>query len=53
MPDYKKMYGIMFRAAESAANILIQAQRECEELYINVPETELKFVPPLKETEKE
>ncbi len=46
MPDYKKMYQALFRATESAVNILIAAQRECEDLYINAPEPELKFVPP-------
>lgn len=41
------MYGIMFRAAERAANILIEAQRECEELYVSAPTAELKFLPPV------
>ena len=34
MPNYKEMYLKMFRAVEDAVNILIDAQRECEELYI-------------------
>ena len=34
MPDYKEMYLKMMRATEKAMNILIQAQQECEELYI-------------------
>lgn len=38
MPDYKEMYQKMAVASEKAIRILIQAQRECEELYINVPE---------------
>ena len=33
MPDYKEMYLIMMRAAEQAQNVLIEAQRKCEELY--------------------
>ncbi len=41
MPDYKKMYLTMFRASEEAVNLLLQAQRECEELYISAPEAEL------------
>ncbi|MGE4352869.1 MAG: hypothetical protein AB7D36_02135 [Oscillospiraceae bacterium] len=45
MPDYKEMYLKMFRASEEAANILITAQQECEEWYINRPEPELKVVP--------
>ncbi len=46
VPDYKEMYEKLFRATESAINILITAQRECEEMYINAPEPELKLVPP-------
>lgn len=45
MPDYKKMYLILFRATEQAINMLIEAQRECEELYISEPETELRVIP--------
>ena len=31
--DYKEMYLKMVRASEEALNILIAAQRECEEIY--------------------
>ncbi len=34
MPDYEKMYAKMFNAAEDAINLLIKAQRECEEMYM-------------------
>ena len=34
-PDYKEMYFKMVRASEDAINILIEAQRECEEMYIS------------------
>ncbi len=34
MADYKDMYFKLFRATEEAINILIKAQKECEELYI-------------------
>ena len=34
-PDYKEMYLKMVRASEDAINILIEAQRECEEMYIS------------------
>lgn len=44
MPNYKEMYLKLFRASEQAINTLIQAQRECEELYINQPEPELKLL---------
>ena len=45
MPDYKKMYFTLFRATEQAINTLIEAQRECEELYISEPETALRVNP--------
>lgn len=45
MPDYKKMYLILFRATEQAINMLIEAQQKCEELYISEPETELRVIP--------
>ena len=45
MVDYKKMYLTMFNATEEAINALenvrqalIQAQQDCEELYISAPE---------------
>lgn len=42
MPDYQELYHKLFRATEDAINRLIQAQQECEELYIseNEPKTE-------------
>lgn len=45
MPDYKEMYLTMFRASEKAINILIEAQRQCEELYISAKEPELSIFP--------
>ena len=44
MANYKEMYLKMFRASEQAVNILIAAQRECEELYISSPEPELHII---------
>lgn len=35
MPDYKKMYLRIMRASEDAIRLLIEAQQECEELYIS------------------
>lgn len=35
MADYKEMYLRLFRASEEAMNIIIKAQRECEEMYMN------------------
>ena len=45
MPDYKEMYHKMVQASEAAINILIEAQRECEELYINSPEPQISILP--------
>ena len=48
MVDYKKMYLTMFNATEDAINALenvrqalINAQRECEELYISGQDQEV------------
>lgn len=38
MADYKKMYVTMIDAAEKAMELLIEAQRQCEELYIETEE---------------
>ena len=38
--DYKEMYLKMMRATEEAIRILIQAQQECEEMYLNEEEEE-------------
>ncbi len=38
MADYKKMYVTMVDAAEKAMDLLIEAQRQCEELYIETEE---------------
>ena len=45
MPDYKEMYLTLFRATERAISTLIEAQRECEELYISELETGLRVIP--------
>ena len=34
MTDYKEMYLTLFRASEEALDILIAAQRKCEEMYL-------------------
>ena len=53
MPDYKEMYLKMFRAAETAVNILIAAQRDCEEMYISDQEPPVIRIVPPNETDKE
>jgi len=40
MPDYKEMYFHLFRATERAINLLIQAQQDCEEMYLRGDEEE-------------
>ena len=39
--DYKEMYLKMMRASEEAIRILIQAQQECEEMYVSAEDPEL------------
>lgn len=46
MPDYKEMYLKLFRAVEEAINILVAAQRECEEIYLSTSETKITVLPP-------
>lgn len=41
MSDYQEMCWKMVRASEEAIRILIEAQRECEELYISQPSAQL------------
>jgi len=45
MPDYKEMYLKMVRATEEAINVLVAAQQQCEEMYINADETPLAIFP--------
>ena len=40
MADYKEMYETMVRASEKALNIIIDAQRQCEEMYLAAEEEE-------------
>lgn len=43
--DYEKLYHIMMNASEDAMRILIEAQRKCEELYLEAGEAEEKVRP--------
>ncbi len=45
MIDYKELYIKLFQATDRAANILIAAQRECEEMYVSAVDTELTVFP--------
>lgn len=42
MPDYQQMYLEMARETERAINILIDAQRKCEEIYIKTSDLKVK-----------
>lgn len=45
MSDYKEMYLHMARETEKAVRLLVEAQRQCEELYINAPEADITLLP--------
>ena len=45
MPDYREMYQRMLMVSEKAIDLLIKAQQECEELYINSPGPEIRSMP--------
>ena len=40
MPDYEEVYLTLMRATEGALNLLIDAQRKCEQIYIVDKESE-------------
>ena len=35
MPDFEEMYYTLMRASEEALRIMIEAQKECEEMYVS------------------
>ena len=41
MADYKEMYLHLMRETEQAIQILIQAQQDCEEMYLSAPDQKL------------
>ncbi len=45
MIDYKELYIKLFQATDRAANILIAAQRECEEMYVSAEDTPITVLP--------
>lgn len=52
MPNYKEMYLTLFRASEKAVNIIIEAQKEVEEFYINSPDPEILIIPTNNDDDK-
>ena len=53
MPDYKKMYLTLFKASEDAIKCLVEAQRECEELYLSSAEPDITLLRPEQEQERD
>lgn len=52
MPDYKELYFTLIREAEKAVRILIEAQKACEELYLNDGRPVLQILPTQNHTEE-
>lgn len=50
MPDYQEMYLLLMRETEKAIRILVQAQQDCEELYLRDCETD---APPAERPDKQ
>lgn len=48
----EKMYNTLFNATEDAINLLINAQRTCEEICLSAPEPDLKVLTFQKHQEK-
>jgi len=51
LPTYKDMYLTMMRASEAAIRILEQAQRDCEEMYPELPGPAVMALPTEKAPE--
>lgn len=52
MPDYKEMYLNLFRASEKAVSILVEAQRECEEMVLSAEPELIVLKNPKRDPEK-
>jgi len=48
MSDYAKMYKTLFQSQTRTIEILQEAQKETEEMYISAPEPELRILEPKK-----
>ena len=44
MPDYKEMYLHLMRETEKSIRILVEAQRECERMYLEAEETQFTLL---------
>ena len=45
MPDYAKLYRHLFNAATDAVELLKNAQKETEEMYLSAPDPEVRLLP--------
>ena len=45
MPDYQKMYSVLFNAITDTINILQKAQQATEEIYASAPEPIIEIIP--------
>ncbi len=52
MADYKSMYLRMIDATEEAINILVQTQRECEDIYMSADDAAIDLVRAKKNNRK-
>lgn len=46
MPDYAKMYRKLFNSQTEAISIMMQAQKETEEMYVSAPDPEIHLAAP-------
>jgi len=44
MPDYKEMYLHLMRETEKSIRILVEAQRECERMYLEAEEPQFTLL---------
>lgn len=48
MPDWKEMYLSLMRETEFAVRILVEAQKKCEEMYLQASEPSVFVLPSVK-----
>lgn len=46
MPDFAKMYRRLFNSQTDAIAILVQAQRDAEEMYVSSPDADIRILEP-------
>lgn len=53
MPNYKEMYLTLMRETVRSVRILIEAQKRCEDLYLEDEWPNVRLFPPQEHAEKE